>query len=154
MERLETMYEIQTEKLANSSRNRSRRRAGVTIVEVMMALTVFALFTTGTCKLLISHRKVLDMSRDHYIAANLAKDRLELARTFEFNQIHELAESQILLDGSGIPSLNGNFRRTTQISSLSSNLYELAITVDIRNRASLEFAPAKESINTYIAKKL
>ena len=148
------MNEIQTDKQASGTRNRSRTRAGASIVEVMMALTIFALFTAGTCKLLISHRKVLDMSRDHYIAANLAKDRLELARTFDFNQIPDLEESKLLLDGNGTPSLNGNFRRTTEIITLSSNLYEVAITVDIRNRASLEFAPAKESINTSIAKKL
>lgn len=135
-------------------RKRSKSRAGTSIVEVMIALLLFALFAGGACQMLVSHRQLLDMSRDHYIAANLAKDRLELARTFEFEQIPDLEESQLVINGSGIPSEVGHFRRTTTVSTLSSNLYELVITVDIQNRRTLEFAPAEQSINTYIAKHL
>ena len=59
----------------------SRSRAGSSVVEVMIALSMFGLFTAGTCRMLVAHRKILDSARDHYIAANLAKDRIELART-------------------------------------------------------------------------
>lgn len=131
-----------------------QRCAGTSIIEVMIALVVFATFAVGTCKLLISQRKVLDMARDHYVAANLAKSRMELARTFEFEQLPELAEEKILLDESGIPNVHGNYRRTTKITNLSSNLYEMAIIVDIKNRRTLEFAPAEQTINTYVSKHL
>ncbi len=104
--------------------------------------------------MLVIHRRTLDMARDHYIAANLAKDRMELARTFEFDQIPDLQEDQILLDANGSPSLTGHFRRSTVITTLNTNLYQLAITVDIQNRKTLEFAPAEQTINTYIAKHL
>lgn len=132
----------------------SKMRAGMSLVEVMVALAIFALFTTGTCKLLTSHRKILDMSRDHYIAINLAKDRLELARTFEFEQLPQLAEEKVVVDASGIASLTGNYRRTTTYAAVSSNLVELAVTVDIQNRHTLKFAPAEQSVSTYIAKHL
>ena len=141
-------------KTARKTENRPKGSAGTSIIEVMIALAVFAVFAVGTCKLLIAQRKVLDMARDHYVAANLAKSRMELARTFDFEQLPELAESQILMDESGVPSVYGNFRRTTQITALRSNLYEMAIVVDIKNRNTLEFAPGEQTINTYVSKRL
>jgi len=133
---------------------KSKNRAGVSIIEALVGLSIFAVFTAGTCQLLTSHRRVLDMSRDHYIAANLAKARIELARTFDFDQIPEMSEDEVLMNESGIPSLAGHFRRTTLVTTVSSNLYQLSITVDIQNRRTLEFAPAEQSIDTYIAKHL
>jgi hypothetical protein len=120
----------------------------------MIALALFGSFAAGSCQLLVSHRQILDMARDHYIAANLAKDRLELGRTFEFDEISDLSENKLRLDNSGIPSDSGHFRRTTTITALSDNLYELSITVEIQNRKTLEFAPAEQSISTYISKHL
>ncbi len=139
---------------ATTECKRSKSRAGTSIVEVMVALTLFGMFVAGSCQLLVSHRKLLDSSRDHYIAANLAKDRMELARTFEFEQVPDMDEDAVIVDESGIPSLAGHFRRTTRVTPISKNLYELAITVDIQNRKTLQFAPAEQSISTYIAKHL
>jgi type II secretory pathway pseudopilin PulG len=135
-------------------KNRSKSCAGTSVVEVMVALTIFGIFTAGTCQLLVSHRKILDSARDHYIAANLAKDRIELARTFEFEQVPGLAESALVVDESGIASSLGHYRRTTTVTALSTNLYELAITVDIQNRKTLVFSPAEQSVTTYIAKHM
>jgi prepilin-type N-terminal cleavage/methylation domain-containing protein len=138
--------------VANS--NKSRSRAGTSLVEVMIALTLFGVFTAGTCKLLVSHRKVLDSARDHYIAANLAKDRMELARTFEFDQVPELREQQLVVDESGIASPDGHYRRTTTVTAVQTNLLKFAVTVDIQNRKTLIFSPAEQSVSTYIAKHL
>jgi len=134
--------------------NQSKSRAGSSIVEVMVALALFGVFTTATCKLLVSHRKVLDSARDHYIAANLAKDRIELARTFEFEQLRGLREKAIIVDESGLPSSFGHYRRSTTVTVVRTNLYEMAITVDIQNRKTLKFSPAEQSVTTYIAKHL
>lgn len=137
-----------------SAEKHSKSRAGATIVEALVALSIFAVFSVGACKLLTSHRRIMDMARDHYTAVNLAKDRMELARTFEFDQLPELAEDKLIIDESGIPKTYGHYRRTTQVTMVASNLYQLAITVDIQNRKTLKFAPMEQSINTYIAKHL
>ncbi len=138
----------------NMGSDQRKRRGGATIVETVIALTIFAVFSTGACKLMVSHRKILDLSRDIYTASNLAKSRLELARTLEFEQVPDLFENQLLLDASGIPSSSGHFRRTTTVSAVSSNLYEVVIQVDIQNRKTLAFSPAKQDISTYVAKHL
>jgi len=128
-----------------------RNRAGATLVEALLAMAIFAVFTIGACKLLVSQRKLLDIARDHYTAANIAKNRMELLRTFDFEQIPQLAEDPVRIDGNGIPSTIGHFTRSTIINPLSTNLYELAITVQIQNRKTLEFDTAEETISTYVA---
>jgi len=131
-----------------------RSKAGVTIVEAMVALSIFAVFITGTCKLMVMHRKTLDMARDQYTAVNIAKNRLELARAFDFDQIPELNESPVTVDFKGIPSQDGLFQRTTTVTVLNTNLYELVINVSAKNRETLTFKDSGQTINTYISKHL
>ena len=100
-------------------------RAGMTVVETVVALTIFAVFTTGACQLLLSHRKVSDMARAHYTAINIAKNRMELVRTFDFGQVDDFLEDKVVVDASGVPDAVGNYRRTTEVSNVSSNLLEL-----------------------------
>ncbi len=133
---------------------KTRNRAGLTLVETIVALTLFAIFTTGACKLLMSHRKVSDMARAHYTAINIAKNRLELVRTFDFDQVGNFLESDVVVDASGLPDSWGNYRRTTQVSNVSSNLLQLTVTVDLRNRQTLAFTPAKQEVTTYFANYL
>ena len=132
----------------------STKCSGTSLVEVMIALTIFGSLIAITCKVLLSTNETLDMARDHYTAANLAKNRLELVRSFEFDQIPELEEEAIIINESGIASEYGHYQRTTSITMLSSNLYEIGISVGIQNRRTLEFSPAEQSINTYVSKHL
>lgn len=126
-------------------------RAGMTVIETIVALTIFAVFTTGACKLLMSHRRVTDMARAHYTAINIAKNRLELVRTFDYGQVDKFLEDKVIVDASGNPDTLGNYRRSTQVSNVSSNLLELTVTVDIRNRRTLVFNPANQELSTYFA---
>lgn len=139
---------------ANQSRGKSRNRAGTTIVETLVALSVFAIFSVGSSKLLMSHRRLADMARAHYTAINIAKNRMELVRTFDFGQVDDFLEDQVVVDASGTPSATGNYRRSTKTNSIKTNLIELTVTVEIRNRKTLEFMPAKEEISTYFAEYL
>jgi type II secretory pathway pseudopilin PulG len=135
-------------------RRNEKNRAGMTIVETMVALVVLAVFITGTCNLLMSYRKMSDMARGHYTAINIAKNRMELVRTFDYGQLNNFIEDDVIVDASGLADAEGLYRRTTEISNVSSNLMELKITVDLRNRESLEFNPANEQLSTYFAKYL
>ena len=142
------------EEQTGQRREQGRKRTGMTLVETVVAVAVLAIFSTGACKLLLSHRRISDMARAHYTAINIAKNRLELVRTFDFDQVANFIEDKVVVDASGVPSTVGNYRRTTQISAVSDNLLELTVTVDLRNRQTLAFTPAKEVLNTYFAKYL
>jgi type II secretory pathway pseudopilin PulG len=126
----------------------------MTLTEVTVALSIFAVFATSACRVLVSHRKIIDRARHHYTAANIAKNRYELARTVDFEQVPELNEQAITVDLSGIPSLQGHYNRTTTVNSLRANLYELVVTVKIRNRESGAFDGAEQTITGYIAHHL
>lgn len=134
--------------------DKSKSRAGVALVESLVALMVFALFVTGACKLLMSHKEISDMTRAHYTAVNIAKNRLELVRTFEFEQMDSFLESQVLVDSSGVPDREGNYRRTTAVNMVDTNLMELVITVEIRDRVSLSFNGPNETLTTFFAEYL
>ncbi|NNJ71466.1 MAG: hypothetical protein HKP10_09310 [Kiritimatiellales bacterium] len=133
---------------------KSKNCAGATFVEALIALAIFAVFTTGSFKVLVARRNIMDMSRDRYIASNIAKNRLELVRTFDFDQIPQLAESPVRIDNSGIPAAEGKFLRETDITTLNTNLLQLAISVKILNRRNLTFDGPEEVLNTYVSKHL
>lgn len=143
-----------THKLRDIHAKRSRSRAGSTFIEAIIAVSILAMFSTGTSRLLVSHRALLDMARNRYTAGNLAKNRLELVRTFDFEQIPEMEEIGIRIDGNGMPSTEGDFLRVTSVSPLSANLYELTVSVKIKNRKTLDYGPAEEVVYTYVAKHL
>ena len=145
----EVMMQITKTRMTDSAEVSSR--AGMTVIETIVALTIFAVFTTGACKLLMSHRRVTDMARAHYTAINIAKNRMELVRTFDYGQVDKFIEDKVIVNASGNPDSLGNYRRTTQVSNVSSNLMELTVTVDIRNRRTLVFNPANQELSTYFA---
>lgn len=127
-------------------------RSGLSIVEVLVALVLFALFLAGASKALLSNRALADITREHYTAVNIAKNRTELARTFDFNTLPEFSEDQQLVDLSGEPldGDTGRYRRTTVVA-LTNNVAELTVTVEIRNHKTLEFEGSQEQIKTFIA---
>lgn len=131
-----------------------RRKGGSSIVEVLVALTVFALFVSGATKMMLAHRQMSDMAREHYTAANIAKNRLELIRSFEFGQVDSFLENKVPVDKSGAPDPEGYFRRTTQVDSINDNLIELIVTVEIRDRKTLGFDGSNEYLRTFFAQYL
>ena len=131
-----------------------KSRAGVSLVETLMALLIFATFITGASKSLMAHRKLSDKSREHYTAINIAKNRIELVRTFEFGQQADFLENNVVIDFNGAADTDGDYRRSTTMTTASSNLLEVAVTVEIRDRITLLFDGEQEKIRTYFAEYL
>lgn len=129
----------------------SRSRAGSSVIESLIALVVFALFITGASKLLMVHREITDMAQSHYQAANIAKNRLELIRSFEFEELDRFAEDDVLINSYGIPDSSGRFRRSTTYSNAESNLVELVVAVEIMDRKTLAFNGRNETLKGYFA---
>ena len=130
-----------------------RTRAGFTLPEVIIALLIFAITVSGVCKLIVAARESSDRARDHYIAINMARNRLERARTFVFGQLPQLAEMQtpVAEDGQQTSNTTSPFRRTTVVSNLSANLIEMTVTVEIRNRRTRLFDGRTEAANSMYA---
>lgn len=59
------------------------RKDGMTILEVVIALICFAVAIGAMSSLTYSVRQSSDIARDHYIAVNLAKSRIERMKTYD-----------------------------------------------------------------------
>lgn len=131
---------------------KTRNHAGVSVVEALVALVLFAVFMTGAGKILLSHRGLADVTREHYTAVNIAKNRIELARTFNFDALSNFSETAELIDASGnrLDGNRGTYRRSTVVVQ-TNNVAELTVTVDIRNHKTLKFDGAHQQIKTFIA---
>jgi hypothetical protein len=127
------------------------RRDGISLAEVLIALFVFAASVAGLCALSVISRESSDRARDHYVAINLAKNRLERVKSFDFAQLYLFAENRTLIDETGKPDTGGDYRRTTVVSNVTVNLTEVRVTVEIRNRDTWAFVPGVEDIRSYVA---
>ena len=138
----------------NNAYRVSGTRDGMTIVEVVIAVSIFAVCIAGMCALVKTARELSDRARDHYVAINIAKNRLERARTFEFDQLTTFIETDAPVDVSGndISESSCQFQRTTTVSDVAVNLKEIQVTVEIRNRVTREFDTESETIKSLFAK--
>lgn len=128
-----------------------RSRDGISMAEVLVALFIFAVAVTGLCSLSVIAREASDRARDHYVAINLAKNRLERAKSFEFGQLYLFEEYQTPVDITGKSDPNGDYRRSTIVTNVNAGLTEVRVTVEIRNRDTWEFVPGVEDIRSYVA---
>jgi type II secretory pathway pseudopilin PulG len=126
------------------------KKDGLTLVESIVAVCIFGIAIAGICALLVSARELNDRARLHYTAINIAKNRLEKARTLNFSTLSLFQENGTIVDYNGNPDPNGAFRRTTVISNVATNLVEIIITVDIRNRVTLGFTGEQETLRSYL----
>ena len=58
----------------------ARGKRGLTLLEVIIALSIFMVGSMGICSLIVQSKRLSDSARDHYVAVNLAKNRMERAR--------------------------------------------------------------------------
>jgi len=127
-----------------------RERYGVTLVETVIALMIFGIFIAGMCRLVLASREANDRARAHYTAVNLGKNRVERMKVSSFGELEQFAESRVVVNASGNPDPNGDYRRTTNIRTIGPTLKEVAVVVEIRDKVSRAFTVG-ETVQTYIA---
>lgn len=133
-------------------RHSARRcRTGSTLPEVMIAVALLGLTVGGMCWLVVSAKNLNDQARDHYIAVNLAKNRMERARTFPFSSLEMFVANNVVVDHNGTPTWNGRYRLSTSVSTIQPNLKEMVVVVGIRNRYSYAFEGEQEELRSYFA---
>lgn len=125
-------------------------RDGLTLIEVAVAMFCFGIAISGMCLLTIATKESNDLARDHYVAVNLAKNRLERSHSYGFDQLGLFAESDVIVDESGRPDPNGHYRRSTIVSNVTPLLYHVEVNIEILNRVSLEFDPGAEGVQTLV----
>ena len=124
-----------------------KQQQGMTLVEVVLALVVLSLVMAGSYLLVSRAAATSRAARDHYVAAVIAKDRLERARNFAYDDLHLLAEDDVVVDDTGLPDPEGNFRRTTIVNTnYASGLTKIEVIVEVRNQRTGDFTGGQESV--------
>jgi prepilin-type N-terminal cleavage/methylation domain-containing protein len=132
--------------------DQSGKSAGFTLIECLVAMFILGMCMAGTCAVAVSVKTTGDRARQQYVATNIARNRAERLRNFDFAQIDSFGESNVRVNASGSPDTVGEYRRTTSVSLVSTDLKEVAVNVDILDRKTWAFAGHKVSIRTYLAR--
>lgn len=113
---------------------RAGAKSGFTLVESLIAMVILAMVMAGAYALIVQAARMSRMARDHYVAVNLAKNRLERARNFQYADLRLVAENNMVVDENGNPNTAANFKRTTVVNTnYAADVTQLTVTVQIRN---------------------
>lgn len=100
-------------------------KKGTTLVEILFSAMILAMAITGILFIFV---QTIDMSRRvdyEYAATNLARARMERARSFiEANgsdSLVDFGESDTIVDANGAPNAAGDFKRSTTVTVLGSS---------------------------------
>lgn len=138
-----------------SNANSLCRRSGFSIVEVVVTLVLMAMVMGGAYLVISRAAQLSRTARNHYVAATLCKNRLERARNFDYQDLHLMAEYDLVVDDNGTPSSLGQFARTTEVNTnVAPGLTEVKVIVKIKNKKTGMFGPGKEELSTLFTEYL
>jgi prepilin-type N-terminal cleavage/methylation domain-containing protein len=126
-------------------------RSGFTLMEVMVASIILLIASLGFSLGLISALKTQYMAGDHYRSMTIARNRIQRARSLNYDSLPLLSESDIRVDDFGNQSSTGYYYRSTIIANYATNCVELIVSVNFtKPDGSLSESPV--SIQTLIAR--
>lgn len=98
-----------------------KRKDGVTLIETLFSAVILVLVVTGV---LVVFVRTVDISKridKEYIATNLAKSRVERARTTKithgFDSLVDLNETDVIIDSDGVSDPEGEYKRSTTVTT-------------------------------------
>ena len=134
MLQIEVVVYMDTRHSMNVSGRARRSAGGFTLIESLIAMVVLAMVMGGAYTLIVQSAQLSRAARDHYVAVNLAKNRMERARNFQYSDLRLVAESNMIVDENGNPNTAANFKRTTVVTTnYSANVTQVSVSVQIRN---------------------
>ena len=92
-------------------------RTGVTLVETMASILLFALVVGSILNLAIQNMTMGKRSEYAYTAYNLAKNHIETLKSMPFSNLANAAETDTYLDATGTPNADGPYVRTTTVAT-------------------------------------
>jgi Tfp pilus assembly protein PilV len=144
------------------TKNRAgKHRAGFGLAEAMIALLLFGVFIAGACRLLVVSRESVSRASDNTAAVAMAHGRLERLQTFDFSQLLNMINMPGAFDymdehGGVIGGADDGmvrFRMTNSVTQVKDNLVMVTVSVDIRDRITLEWDGDGQALTTMIAEQ-
>jgi Tfp pilus assembly protein PilV len=108
---------------------RRRGDEGFTLVEAVISSVIFFVIAGGFIAAYISSMRTHQMSNDFYKATCIARNRIQRARSLEFDSLPLLAEQDASVDEFGNVDNAGRFVRTTTVSNTVPTCTRIAVNV-------------------------
>ena len=105
------------------------RESGFTLTEVMIASIIFMIASLGFSFGLIAALKTQQMAGDHYASMSVARNRIQRARSLNYDSLPLLKETDFRVDQFGNQSSSGLYYRTTSVTNYATNCVELVVGV-------------------------
>lgn len=94
-----------------------KNKNSATIAEVIVSVLIISITVVGVLNLFVQNISSGDAINYIYTATNLAKSRIERLRFVDFSLLGSAVEVDTYLDKYGNPDPDGEFRRSTSITS-------------------------------------
>ncbi len=130
-----------------------RRRRGYTLLEVVIAGSIFAMLALGFSAGLISAIRTQQMAHDLYIATTIARNHIQRARTLPFNSVHLIEEDYIPVDAEGYFAQEGIYRRTTTVTNLSPSAVRMQVDIFVPLRRDPGYSDVPVSLSTILTER-
>lgn len=135
--------------------NGVNNRIGFTLIESMVSVVLLGMVIAGSYILMNRSAQLVRSARNHYIAINLGKNRIERARTMQYGDLRLLAETKVIVDDNGIPFSSGDFRRTTIVeTNATPGLTAVTVSNEVRNVRTRAFQGESESVSSLFTEYL
>ena len=124
---------------------------GLSLVELMIAVLIFAIGLTGVISVNIKSRYISAHSNSLYTAYNIAKNHIETIRSLSFTDVAFANETDVAINGDGVPDEDGVYRRTTLVSPAYSGNAALAkVSVSVVYIAQGKRLPVPVELTTVV----
>lgn len=131
-----------------------RTRAAFTFVEVVVAMALLGLALAGIYSVITMSMQTRQHAHDYYVATIIAGNQIERAKTFLFDELHDLEEHERVVDERGIPTPSGRFLRTTEVENVAGNEWLRKVSVEVGVPHRLRGTPGGGLVllSTYISR--
>ena len=103
--------------------------AGFTLAELLVASFVFLIVSAAFTAALLTALRTHLMAADYYRAICIARNRVQRARTLDFDSIPLMAEVDFPVDKYGDSDPSGGFQRTTMVSNTTVDRVAIGVSV-------------------------
>jgi prepilin-type N-terminal cleavage/methylation domain-containing protein len=127
-------------------------RRGFALLETMCAIAIFGIVLAGILDLCVSSMATGKRAEYAYTAYNLAKNRLETLRSMPYSTLASAAETDLLLDANGVADIDGDFIRSTSVTSSyggDANLTQVTVSINYIYRGTQTTTPTQLSTIIY-----
>ncbi len=97
--------------------SRARDRAGMTLVEVVVAMGLLGIGLAGGYYAVTGAMQARKHAHDYYVGTLIANNQIERAKNLPLSQVSSLAEDHTAVDELGTAAGTLRFRRTTALTT-------------------------------------